>query len=165
MSDSDFTAEILDETDTDSFVLVDPDNYAESQKIRAIFRAERDVKRFNGDRGGFSIFEECQLESLVRTYLVEMWPVIVDSIEAGIITEKDVAIQSKRLEYEDVRGFVQSGQLPPSLYRTGNPSDSVGKIRTLRHDVSMWLFNHVSMLKQKLGLGMSIDRDRPPAEV
>jgi hypothetical protein len=165
MSGDDVTEQIIDETEGDSFVLVDPGDYAESQKIRSIFRAERAVKKFTGDRGGFTIREESQLAGLVRTFLVEMWPVIVDSIEAGIITEEDVAIPSKRLEYEDIRGFVQSDRLDNALYRTGQSSFAGNEMSALRASVSMWLFNHVSMLKQKLGLGMSIDRDRAPAEV
>ena len=94
-----------------------------------------------------------------------MWPVIVDSIEAGIITEEDVAIPSKRLEYEDIRSFVQSDRLDNALYHTGQAQFGGNEMSALRASVSMWLFNHVSMLKQKLGLGMSIDRDRAPAEV
>jgi hypothetical protein len=159
-------SELIDEeTDGDTFVLVDPGDYAETSKVRAIFDAERNVKRFTAKRGRYSINEEAQLSNLVRTFCVEMWPIIVDSIEAGIITEKDVDIPSKNLSYDDVRRFVQLERLPRPLYHSGRAEFGGKEVTVMQAATSLILFNHVSMLKQKLGLGMSIDRIKSAAEV
>lgn len=159
-------SELIDEeTDGDTFVLVDPGDYAETAKVRAIFEAERNVKRFTAKRGSFTINDEAQLAGLVRTFCVEMWPVIVDSIEAGIITEKDVSIPSKNLFYDDVRRFVQLEGLPDALYHSGRAEWGGSDVTVLKAGASLTFFNHVSMLKQKLGLGMSIDRIKSAAEV
>jgi len=158
--------ELIDnETDSDTFVLVDPGDYAETSKVRAIFDAERNVKKFVAKRGTFTINDEAQLANLVRTFCVEMWPVIVDSIDAGIITEKDVDIQSKNLYYDDLRKFVQLEKLPEPLYHSGRAEWGGSEVTVLDVSTSLTFFNHVSMLKQKLGLGMSIDRIKSAAEV
>lgn len=159
MTEADVSELINQETDGDTFVLVDPGDYAETSKIRAIFDAERNVKRFTKERGRYTPPEAAQLENLVRTFCVEMWPVIADSIEAGIITEKDVDIQSKNIYYADLTNFVQLDRLPEALYQSDDG------VTCLSIWASLFIFNHVSMLKQKLGLGLSIDKIKSPAEV
>jgi len=167
MSDDTEQDILEDETESDRFVLVDPENYAESQKIRAIFRAERDVKKFIGKRGLYSINEQLQLSELVRIFCVEMWPVIVDSIQSDIISKDDVSIPSKNLYYDDMRSFVQNDRmnLPDALFHKGRTERTSNKIETLHSMWSKVIFYHFVKLKQKLGLGISIDVDKSPAEV
>jgi len=165
LTEPDVSELIDEETDGDTFVLVDPGDYAETAKVRSIFEAERNVKRFTAKRGSFTINDEAQLAGLVRTFCVEMWPIIVDSIEAGIITEDDVNIHSKNLYYADLRKFVQIEALPEGLYHSGRAEWGGSDVTVLKAGASLTFFNHVSMLKQKLGLGMSIDRIKSAAEV
>lgn len=167
MSDETKEDILEDETESDRFVLVDPENYAESQKIRSIFRAEQDVKKFIGKRGLYSIDEQLQLSELVRMFCVEMWPVICDSIEADIISKDDVCIPSKNLNYLDMQHFVQNDRasLPDALFHKGRTQRTTSKIVTLHSKWSKIIFYHFVMLKQKLGLGISIDVDKAPAEV
>jgi len=165
---SDIAEEELEEySESDRFVLVDPGDYAEAQKIRAIFEAEKECRDVILDNPRWSIISEMALMSRVQHFGVQLWPIISEAIEADIITEKDVEIMSHKILYSDVRAFVQGNywDLPEAWlheqkYETHNPA-----YKSVKAQLSIVIFNHLSMLKQKLGLGLKMDKIKAPAEV
>ena len=165
---SDVTEEELEEySESDRFVLVDPGDYAEAQKIRAIFQAEKECRDVILENPRWNIVTEMALMSRVQHFAVQLWPIICDAIEADIITERDVEIMSHNILYSDVRAFVQGNywDLPEAWlheqkYETHNPA-----YKSVKAQLSIVIFNHLSMMKQKLGLGLKMDKIKAPAEV
>lgn len=159
--------ELEEYSESDRFVLVDPGDYAEANKIRQIFEAEKECRDIILENPRWSILSEMALMSRVQHFAVQLWPIICEAIEADIITKKDVEITSQRIWYNDIRAFVQ-GQywdLPEAWihereYETHNPA-----YKSVKAQVSIIIFNHLSMMKQKLGLGLKMDKIKAPAEV
>jgi hypothetical protein len=159
--------ELEEYSESDRFVLVDPGDYAEAQKIRAIFQAEKECRDIILENPRWNIIKERALMSRVQHFAVQLWPIIFEAIEAEIITESDVEIMSHNIQYSDVQAFVQGNywDLPERYFHERKHETHNPAYKSVKAQVSIIIFNHLSMMKQKLGLGLKMDKIKAPAEV
>jgi len=167
VTDSEVSDILEDEMDGDTFILVDPGDYAESKKIRQIFEAEKVCRDIILENPRWNIIKEMGLMSAVQHFAMQLWPIICEAIEKDIIEERDVEIMSHNILYSDIRAFVQGNywDLPEAWFHERKHETHNPTYKSLKAQFSIILFNHLSMLKQKLGLGMKMDKVKAPAEV
>jgi hypothetical protein len=164
---TDAEEELEEYSESDRFVLVDPGDYAESNKIRQIFEAEKECRNIILENPSWNILGEVALMMRVQHFAVQLWPIICEAIEAEIITEKDVEITSHNIWHSDIRAFAQQNfdELPDAFFHSVKPSSHSKYHKSMKAQFSIIIFNHLSMIKQKLGLGLKMDRIKAPAEV
>ena len=165
---SDVAEEELEEySESDRFVLVDPGDYAEAQKIRAIFEAEKECRDIILENQRYTIIAEMALMDRVQHFAVQLWPIIHEAIQGNIISKRDVDIMSRKITYNDILKFVQGEyyDLPEQWFHEKKHETHNPAYKAVKAHYSIVIFNHLSMMKQKLGLGLKMDKIKAPAEV
>jgi hypothetical protein len=74
---------------------------------------------------------------------------------------------SHNIQYSDVQAFVQGNywDLPERYFHESKHETHNPTYKSVKAQVSIIIFNHLSMMKQKLGLGLKMDKIKAPAEV
>ena len=158
------------EENSDSIVVVDPDDYQKTQKLKAINEAKKEYRRYKREKT--EILQELEetwedpveaykLERGMRLaeYGTELMPLIEEGLEKGVLTEEDM--KCSRLLGDsstdiDVRKVVRTRG------REFNKDGEMEPIPTLNSDE---VYRQLERIERKLGLGLELQEDKGPAEI
>ena len=155
------------EENSDRIVVVDPDDYQKTQKLKAIEEAKREYRRYKRKRGQILVeFDEYwkdakeayQSEKAMRIaeYGTELMPLIEAGLEEGVLTEGDVKCNLGNCPREvNIKELVRNGGL---VLIDGEHRP----IPTLLGDE---VYRQLERVERKLGLGLELETDKGPAEI
>ena len=158
------------EENSDSIVVVDPDDYQKTQKLKAINEAKKEYRRYKREKTEIrqkleemwgNPIEAYKSERAMRLaeYGTELMPLIEEGLEEGVLTEEDM--KCSRLLGDsstdiDVRRVVMSGG------RVFNKDGEMEPIPTINSDE---VYRQLERIERKLGLGLELQEDKGPAEI
>ena len=155
------------EENSDSIVVVDPDDYHKTQKLKAINEAKKEYRKYKRQRSEIlhkleekwaNPEEAYHSERSMRLaeYGTELMPLIEEGLEKGVLTEEDMKCSLGYGSREiDVRKVVTSGG---RIYKDGE----MEPIPILNSDE---VYRQLERIERKLGLGLELETDKGPAEI
>ena len=155
------------EEETDSIVVVDPDDYQKTQKLKAINEAKKKYRKYKRQRN--EILRELKEQyrnhkeaydsergMRLAEYGTELMPLIEEGLEKGALTEEDMkcrlAASSREL---DVRKVVKHGG---KVFKDGE----LEPIPILDADE---VYRQLERIERKLGFGLGLETDKGPAQI
>jgi hypothetical protein len=155
------------EENSDRIVVVDPDDYQKTQKLKAINEAKSEYKKYkrqkaeilqNLEERWLNPREEYDSERAMRLaeYGTELMPLIEEGIEKGGLTEEDMKCSlGDDFRELDIRRVVTNGG---RVFKDGE----IEPIPTLNSDE---VYRQLERIERKLGLGLELETDKGPAEI
>jgi len=155
------------EENSDRIVVVDPDDYQKTQKLKAIEEAKKEYRKYNRNRGQILVeFDEYwkdaigayQSERAMRLaeYGTELMPLIEEGLEKGGLTEEDMKCSlGDDFREIDIRRVITYGG---RVFKDGE----MEPIPTL---YSNEVYRQLERIERKLGLGLELETDKGPAEI
>lgn len=138
--------------------VVDPDEYQETQKLKAISDTKKQFRKMRNSRPNTAKRDDWQgirarEAEAVALYGSELLPIIEDAIDQGLLSENDLDI-----EYvdTDVRSFV--------MY-DGRTVDENGETQKPNPQRTMAVYRQLNRIQRKLGLGLELQEDKEPAQI
>ena len=155
------------EENSDSIVVVDPDDYQKTQKLKAINEAKKESRRYKREKTEIlqkleeswrNPEEAYESERGMRLaeYGTELMPLIEEGLEKGALTEEDM--KCSRLLGDgsreiDVREVVRT---------KGQTDGEMEPIPVINSDE---VYRQLERIERKLGLGLELETDKGPAEI
>ena len=155
------------EENSDRIVVVDPDDYQKTQKLKAINEAKSEYKKYkrqkaeilqNLEERWLNPREEYDSERAMRLaeYGTELMPLIEEGLEKGGLTEEDVKCSlGDGFREVDIRKVVTNGG---RIFKDGE----MEPIPTLNSDE---VYRQLERIERKLGFGLELETDKGPAEI
>lgn len=155
------------EENSDSIVVVDPDDYQRTQKLKAIDEAKKEYKNYKRSRAekmreleeAWANPEEAYMGELgmrIAGYGDELMPLIKDALEKGAIEEEDLYLTIGGTGKEvDVREII----------RNGGQVRVNGELEKLRILNCSEVYRKLEDIERKMGLGVELEVDKGPAEI
>jgi len=155
------------EENSDSIVVVDPDDYQKTQKLKAINEAKAEYKKYKRQKAEIlqnleetwsNPREAYDSERAMRLaeYGTELMPLIEEGLEKGGLTEEDVKCSlGDGFREVDIREVVTSGG---RIFKDGE----MEPIPTLNSDE---VYRQLERIERKLGFGLELETDKGPAEI
>ena len=160
------------EENSDSIVVVDPDDYHKTQKLKAINEAKKEYRRYKRQRSEIlqkleekwmNPEEAYHSERSMRLaeYGTELMPLIEEGLEKGALTEEDMkcslghGFREIGFREIDVREVVTNGG---RIFEDGE----MEPIPTLNSDE---VYRQLERIERKLGFGLELETDKGPAEI
>ena len=155
------------EENSDSIVVVDPDDYHKTQKLKAITEAKKEYRKYKRQRSEILqkleekwINPEEAYESergmRLAEYGTELMPLIEEGLEKGALTEEDMKCSLGFGSREiDVRKVVKNGG---RIFEDGE----MEPIPALNSDE---VYRQLERIERKLGFGLELETDKGPAEI
>lgn len=155
------------EENSDNIVVVDPDDYQKTQKLKAIEEAKKEYRKYKRSRGRILVeFDEYwrdpkeayQSERAMRIaeYGTELMPLIEAGLEEGVLTEGDMKCSLGNGSREvNIKEIVRNGGL---VWIDGEHKP----IPTLLGDE---VYRQLERIERELGLGPKLELDKEPAEI
>lgn len=146
------------EDDENSYLVVDPDDYQQTRKLKAINDAKDRVRELRKDRpisttaeGGWQGLHNRTAEA-VAMYGSELLPIIEDALEKGALQKKDLETPHGSLET-----FIHcEGRLP---------NHEKEELREPSPIVYMAFYRQLERVQRRLGLGLELQENRGPATI
>jgi len=155
------------EENSDRIVVVDPDDYQKTQKLKAINEAKAEYKKYkrqkteilqNLEETWLNPREAYDSERAMRLaeYGTELMPLIEEGLEKGALTEEDVKCSlGDGFREVDIRKVVTDGG---RIFKDGE----MEPIPTLNSDE---VYRQLERIERKLGFGLELETDKGPAEI
>ena len=155
------------EENSDSIVVVDPDDYQKTQKLKAINEAKAEYKKYkrqkteilqNLEETWLNPREAYDSERAMRLaeYGTELMPLIEEGLEKGALTEEDVKCSlGNGFREVDIREVVTNGG---RIFKDGE----MEPMPTLNSDE---VYRQLERIERKLGFGLELETDKGPAEI
>jgi hypothetical protein len=159
--------EIEESEETKNVLVVDPDDYRKTQKLKAINEAKREFKEIN--RNHTELYREMKetwsnpKEALRRkrahalaSYGSELLPLIEEGLETGALSEDDLmaSLGGGRIDMEIRKIVRQDGHLDIREEREPLPRTNC-----------MEVYRQLERIERKLGLGLDLEEDKGPANI
>jgi hypothetical protein len=161
--------EIEESEETKNVLVVDPDDYRKTQKLKSINVAKEHLKEIN--RNHAQLYRELKetwanpKEALRRkrahalaSYGSELLPLIEEGLETGTLSESDLVTTLGRGRVDmdiDIRKIVrQDGHL--HIQEETEP---------LPRNNCMEVYRQLERIERKLGLGLKLEEEKGPAEI
>ena len=155
------------EENSDSIVVVDPDDYQKTQKLKAIDEAKKEYRKYKRNKN--EIVAELrenwrnpkeayrsQRGMRLAEYGTELMPLIEEGLEKGALTEEDMKCSlGNGFKEVDVREIVTNGG---RVWKDGE----FEPIPTLNADE---VYRQLERIERKLGFGLELETDKGPAEI
>ncbi|MFB9324220.1 hypothetical protein [Cryptosporangium minutisporangium] len=155
------------EENSDSIVVVDPDDYQKTQKLKAINEAKKEYRRYKRQKTEIlqkleenwrNHQEAYEAERAMRLaeYGTELMPLIEEGLEKGALTEEDMKCSlGDGFREVDIRKVVRNGGW---IFKDGETEP----IPTLNSDE---VYRQLERIERKLGLGLELETDKGPSEI
>ena len=141
--------------EVDNMIVVDPDDYQKTKQLQAINEAKEAVKEMRrekpltGKKREWDGFHS-RMSERVSDYGREMWTLINKGREKGILKESDIEVGTIDIsEFIFANGAVQDGD----------------RYRTAKEAEYMAIYTQLTVIEDKLGLGLELEEDKGPAEI
>ena len=156
------------EENSDSIVVVDPDDYQKTKKLEIIHNTKQEVLNVRknrselilelGDnfrRDGIEVYQQ-KLAQTVAQYGSELLPLIEEGLENGTLEKDDLTSQFSPEHVEmDVLTFIQmDGRIDYKDDPECPPEPN-----------SLAIYRQLDRIQRKLGLGLELQEDKGPAEI
>jgi len=155
------------EENSDSIVVVDPDDYQKTQKLKAINEAKKEYRKYKRQKS--EILQELKEQwrnpeeaydsergMRLAEYGTELMPLIEEGLEKGALTEEDMKCSlGDGFREIDVRKVVTNGG---RVFKDGE----MEPIPTLNSDE---VYRQLERIERKLGFGLELETDKGPAEI
>jgi hypothetical protein len=155
------------EENSDSIVVVDPDDYQKTQKLKAINEAKKEYRKYKRQKS--EILQELTEQWInseevydsergmrLAEYGTELMPLIEEGLEKGALTEEDMKCSlGDGFREIDVRKVVTNGG---RVFKDGE----MEPIPTLNSDE---VYRQLERIERKLGFGLELETDKGPAEI
>ena len=141
--------------EVDNMIVVDPDDYQKTKQLQAINEAKEAVKEMRREKPLTAKGREwdgfhARMSERVSDYGREMWSLINKGREKGIIKESDIEASTIEIsEFIFANGAVQDGD----------------EYRTAKEAEYMAVYTQLTVIEDKLGLGLELEEDKGPAEI
>ena len=158
----------IEESEEDKNILVvDPDDYRKTQKLKAINEAKKELKEIN--RNHTELYRELKetwsnpKEALRRkrahalaSYGSELLPLIEEGLDAGALSESDLTVSMEEGRMgTDIRRIVK---------QDGHIDTQEGRKPLPRHNC-MEVYRQLERIERKLGLGLDLEENKGPANI
>lgn len=156
------------EENSDNIVVVDPDDYQRTQKLKAIQEAKDEYKRYKRNKSeilmemkevwvnGEEAYRRERGER-IADYATELIPLIEEGIERGPLTEEDT-ITSLGPEYENI-DIIRVAKF------SGHVNAGDGELASLSAPNCDDIYRQLERIERKLGLGIELELDKGPAKI
>lgn len=159
--------EIEESEETKNVLVVDPDDYRKTQKLKAINEAKKEFKDIN--RNDTELFEELEetwknpkevLEKkrayALALYGSELLPLIEEGLDTGALSEDDliVTLGEDKMDMEIRKIVRQEGQVHIRGEKVPLPRPNC-----------MEVYRQLECIERKLGLGLDLEEDKGPANI
>ena len=155
------------EENSDNIVVVDPDDYQRTQKLKAIEEAKREYRRYKREKGQILVeFSEywgspkeaynSERAMRIAEYGTELMPLIEAGLEEGVLTEEDIRFGSGN-EFKEVN--------IKEIVRNGGQVPMDGEYKPLPALFGDAVYRQLERIERKLGLGLKLELDKGPAEI
>ena len=141
--------------EVDNMIVVDPDDYQKTKQLQAINEAKEAVREMRREKpltastkkwDGF----HTRMSERVSDYGREMWTLINKGKEKGILEESDTEAATIEIsEFIFANGAVQDGD----------------EYRTAKEAEYMAVYTQLTVIEDKLGLGLELEEDKGPAQI
>ena len=155
------------EEDIDNIVVIDPDDYQKTQKLKAINEAKKEYRKYKREKTEIlqkleekwkNPKEAYRLERAMRLaeYGTELMPLIEEGLEKGALTEEDMKCSlGNGFKEVDVREVVTGGG---RILKDGE----MEPIPTLNSDE---VYRQLERIERELGFGLELETDKGPAQI
>jgi len=156
--------ELEEPSEEKSLIVVDPENYQRTKKLQQIHETKKEVLKVRQSRAelipelsdrfiddGLSVYQR-HLARTVAQYGSELYPLIEESLERGILAEEDLTIEYTET---DLLSFIESD---------GHVRYD-GEIEHCQEPHTMAFYRQLEKIQRKLGLGLEIEESKGPAEI
>jgi sugar phosphate isomerase/epimerase len=161
------------EENSDSIVVVDPDDYQKTQKLKAIQDAKENYREFTLNRAEkFREISETwgnpkeamkgEEATTLALYGSELIPLIEEGLEGGTLSEEDLKVETDELtsrilgkEEMDIREVVD---LQGRVWVDGEKN-------SIPRQYQKRVYRQLERIERKLGLGLELETDKGPAEI
>lgn len=164
----------VEETDEDrSLLVVDPDDYQKTKRLKTINETKQDVIKIRRDREDWisklgdqfgSVrtgkkgvdFYAGKLGMAVAQYGSELLPLIEEGLEKGVLGEGDVTAQitEDKKKMDILRYIKYDGRI-----------EIEGEIQYPPEPNALAVYRQLNRIQRKLGLGLELEEDKGPAEI
>jgi sugar phosphate isomerase/epimerase len=161
------------EEETDNIVVVDPDDYRKTQKLKAIQDAKENYRDFTLNRPKkFREFNEtwgnpkeamkAEEANTLAMYGSELLPLIEEGLDTGTLSEEDLKLETDELTASilgkaemDIRRVVDlQGQIWVDDEKKAIPRKYQKRV-----------YRQLQRIERKLGLGLDLEEQKGPAEI
>ena len=146
------------EENSDNVVVVDPDDYQKTKQLEGINRAKEAVRKAREEKPLRANQDEwdgihARTAERVSDYARELWPLIQKAKEEGLIEESD--LEAATIEIS--KFMFSNGRVPET------PEED--EWRRASESEYMAIYTQLSIIEDKLGLGLELETDKGPAEI
>ena len=163
------------EGNSDSIVVVDPEDYQKTQKLKAISEAKKEYKEVKRNKTEYVIRLDERWRNPLEAYRAiraerladygsELMPLINEATEAEALKEKDLQCDlGKGFDEVDVTKFVRNdGYVYSKAGISFSDDTEFGPAPLMICNV---IYRHFEGIERKLGLGLELELDKGPAEI
>lgn len=155
------------EENSDSIVVVDPDDYQKTQKLKAINETKREYRKYKRQKSEIlqklrerlrNPEEAYNSERGMRLaeYGTELMPLIEEGLKKGALTEDDMKCRlGDDFREIDVRDVVTNGG---KVFKGG-------KMYPIPALIADEVYRQLERIERKLGFGLELETDKGPAEI
>jgi hypothetical protein len=173
-------------TDTDSRVVeaeeseegdpvfaVDPEDYQKTKKLERIHKAKKEVLEIRGKRGdiiqdlgdnftenGRQLYRQ-KFGQTVAQYGSELLPLIEDALSQGSLSEDDLSTDLIPNHRDHIVEFI----LLDGHAISEEEETETGEMVKVTQQYSMAVYRQLGRIERKLGLGLDLEEETPPAEI
>jgi len=161
------------EEEADNLIVVDPEDYHKTQKLKSIQESKEYYKSFIANESGKykemkeswsnpkEAFDAKRSEALAL-YASELLPIIEEAIEKGGLSEEDVQVETDRL----VENLLDKSYLDIRFIADNRGRILVnGEAQALPESYQLRVYRQLERIERKLGFGLEIQTDKGPAEI
>jgi hypothetical protein len=147
----------LEELTDGKTVVVDPDDYQKTRKLKAINDAKDHVRKLRRDRPDQVGQKEwrtinARTAEAVAMFGNELVPLIEDALEQGLLGEEDL-----ETEYGSLMTFIHCDGLLPNREEE--------ELQNPKRPAYMSFYRQLERIQRKLGLGLELREDKDPASI
>jgi len=163
------------EENSDTVVVVDPDDYQKTQKLKAISEAKKEFKEVKRNKTEYvsrlddrwknplEAYRSIRAERLAD-YGSELMPLIDEAREAKALEESELQCDlGPGYDDIDVTKFVRNDGHIYSKGGIDHPDDS--DFGPASQSICNAIYRHFEGIERKLGLGLELELDKGPAEI
>jgi hypothetical protein len=155
MTDKEPEVKELEESEEATFAVVDPDEYQRTKHLQAINEAKEAVREMRKEKPLRTTSDKwdafhARAAERVSDYGREMWTLIKKGKEKGVLEESDLEAGDI-----DIQEFIL----------TDGRVQEEGGYRKGKEPEYMAVYTELTIIQDKLGLGLELEEDKGPAEI
>lgn len=155
------------EEEPENIVVVDPEDYQKTQKLKAIDKAKKEFKKsINSHTEIYKEMKEAwsnpkeatrrKHSQALALYASELIPLIEEGLESGVLSEDDLLVDEDPDTVDlDIRNVaIDDGHV-----------DIGGERKPMYRANCMEVYRQLERIERKLGLGLELEEEKGPAQI